>query len=88
MSGILYDEKKEEWQQGNLVHLVQVQVRRWTCKGMTPDVVIESQVMVDGHLAETRKVYPLEVPNAKFIRMGIAKFDELVASHPFFSQEA
>jgi hypothetical protein len=56
---------------------------------MTPDVVIECKVLVDRKLVvDMRNAYSHGEADAYFIRMGIASFDELLASHPTLSKEA
>ena len=90
MSRILYHERREHWDKSHdyVQHYVEVEVRSWTCEGMTPDVVIEQRVMVDRELVvDWRDVYAHGEADAAFIRKGIEIFDKAVAAHPFFSQQ-
>ena len=93
MSRVLYSERKVRWSEPDhtgrdyVTDYVEVHVRSWTCEGMTPDVVIQWVVMVDRALIyDERRAYSHGDADAKFIRMGIAKFDAWAASHPALSK--
>ena len=92
MSKILYTERREHWETGPtsrfVTHYVEVEVRFWTREGMTPDVVIESRVLVDRELVvDRREAFAHNRANAAFIRLGIQRFDALVAAHPYFGHD-
>lgn len=83
---IVYTENSETRYRGNLVS---VQVRRWQMfdyEDMHDDVLIESRVIVDGETVidklEAVNCNGSGYSNAHFQRIGIAKFDALLAEHP------
>ena len=90
MSRTLYTEKKTIYghytDAGPVIQdQVSVQVRLWTDENMIArDIVIEQSVYVDGEQQfVTLKAYNQGGhDSAKFIRMGIQIFDNLVAAHP------
>ena len=87
MSRILYKEHiiecAEMPRREYVTDYVEVQVRCWTAETMISDVVIEERVMVDRELIiNKRTAYEHNKAEAYFIRLGIAKFDELLAAHP------
>jgi len=79
MSRILYCEMRTDQEYNRWVR---VEVRSWVEDDMCPDVVIHTHVSIDHELViDAREVFSHAAADAEFIRMGIERFDAMVAQH-------
>jgi hypothetical protein len=82
----LYHEVKcgKEWIGDYPADEVSVKLRKWRSDNHT-DVVLETEVVVDGKVESRSCKLLAGMSDATAIRYAIAVFDELVAAHPAFS---
>lgn len=88
---VYYEETEGYKGIGVTEHGVAVTIRRWSsdyARLSREDVVMHAVAIVDGEcVVDSRKFLPTGQDISWYLLRGIEKYDELSASHPYFSQQ-